>query len=254
MGWVEFFAITFLGGVVGALVTILFRRYRVGHPDDDNLAGIKLTGLYTLFAVILGFVILSSWQFYAESTDSVRTEAASASVVNRNAASLPGKLGQPVQSALERYLGLTVATEWPHVDRTPATERPASVALETVNREIVKLPSQNSVPVANSQNTMLYYLGQLETARAERVFFAEDDDPDFVWAFLFVGGMAVMILSATLHFRSARLHILMVASMSAIFAASLFSIYALNHPFSGPFPVSSDSLELVQQSVHAHLD
>lgn len=246
MGWLEFIGVTVLGALVGAVITIVCRKIPIGHREDDAQTGIKLTGLYTVFAVILGFVILSSWQFYAEAADSVRSEAAAVSVINRNAGALPAGLGVPVEAALRDYLAATINTEWPVGQRGVS---PAASALENLNRSIVELPVQRSVAISNTQDTMLYYLGQLEMSRAERVFFAEDEDPDFVWGFLLVGGGAVIILSATLHFRSRGLHILLVASMSAIFAASLFSVYALNHPFSGPFPVSPDSLKLAQETV-----
>lgn len=248
MGWLEFFCVVVAGAAFGVIFTLLVRRLRFGTPADDAIAGIKLTGIYTLFAVILGFVVFSSWQFYLEASDSVRAEAAAISVVNRTARALPPPLGDPVVAALAKYTATASGPEWNDL-RAGAPTAAGHDALQELNQAITNLPADRSASISNSQDNMMYYVGQLESARADRVFFAEDADPGFVWALLALGGMVTIGLSATLHFRSTLLHVQLVGALSAVIAASLFAVYALNHPYTGPFPVTPQPLETALQTI-----
>lgn len=248
MGWLWFFVSLVVGVGIGAATTLISQHFQAGYPEDDQLSGIKLSGIYTVFAVILGFVVFSSWQFYLEATNSVREEAAYAAVVGRNAEALPDGMGQPVLQALESYLALTIEDEW----RTQAYGQksvPTQEALLQLNRTLTALPVNGNSALSNIQSEMVYDVGQMEVSRADRVYFTEDADPQFVWALLLIGGVVVIILSATLHFRSRWMQVMMVSSISGIIAISLFSVYALNRPFSGPFAVSPAPLIHVQQTL-----
>lgn len=247
-GWLSFLVVVLAGIGFGVVVTLVARRFKFGDPEDDASAGIKLTGLYTIFAVILGFVVFSSWQFYLDASDSVRDEAASVAVINRAAQALPSEVGQPISVALERYVLATVTGEWEAGDGGESTGA-ARRALEDLNRAILAVPADSSASLSNSQSNMFYYLGQLETARGDHVFFSEAEDPEFVWALLALGGLVTIWLSATLHIRSKVTHLQLVGSLSGIIAASLFTVYALSHPFTGPFPVTPAPLQEALQTV-----
>lgn len=250
MSWILFLIVVVLGGAFGIAVTLIARRFEFGDPADDASAGIKLTGIYTVFAVVLGFVIFSSWQFYLEASDSIREEASSSSVINRSARALPAGMGDPVVQALEEYLSIASSQEWEELSEGQ-TSLVGQAALQNLNQAIFNVPVGTDAAVANAQDTMMYYLGAVEQARGDRVFLAEDEDPEFVWALLAVGGLVTVFLSATLHVRSRTTHLQLVGSLSAIIAASLFSVYALSNPFTGPFPVNPIPLEVALQTVAA---
>lgn len=248
-----FLVVVALGGLFGIFVTFLARRFQFGDPADDASAGIKLTGIYTVFAVILGFVVFSSWQFYLEASDSIRQEASSASVLNRSARALPDGLGEPVVQALEQYLAVASTQEWQELQEGKRSAKGAA-ALQNLNQAVFNVPAAASPAIANAQDTMMYYLGAIEQARGDRVFLAEEEDPDFVWALLAVGGLVTVGLSATLHIRSRSTHMQLVGSLSAIIAASLFTVYALSNPFTGPFPVNPVPLEIALETVAAPME
>ncbi len=250
MGWLLFGLVVLAGYGFGVVLTLAVRRFRFGHPDDDAIAGIKLTGIYTVFAVILGFVVFSSWQFYLDASNSVRQEAASLSVINRSARALPPAIGQPVVKALADYVVAASDSEWASQMAHVGIEAGRD-ALQNLNNVVTGLPASSSQSISNVQDNMMYYIGQIETSRADRVFFAEDADPHFIWVLLALGGLATVALSATLHFKSKATHIQLVGSLSAIIAASLFCVYALNHPFSGPFPVQPTPLKIALESIQS---
>lgn len=248
MGWLLFLLVVLVGYGFGIGLTLIIRRFQFGHPDDDAIAGIKLTGIYTVFAVILGFVTFSSWQFYLDASDSVRQEAASLSVINRSARALPPAIGQPVVKALADYVIAASDSEWDS-QKAHVGIQAGRDALQNLNNIVTQLPASSSESVSNAQDNMMYYIGQIETSRADRVFFAEDADPSFVWALLALGGIMTVLFSATLHFKSKATHLQLVGSLSAIIAASLFTVYALNNPFSGPFPVKPQPLKIALESI-----
>lgn len=239
-----------LGGLVGVGITAAVSRRSLGHAEDDMLTGIKLQGIYTIYAVILGFVIFSAWQFYLQASESVRDEAAAVVTIIRDAKSLPDGAGDEVLHALNVYLTATLETEWASAPANGTISDQAGEALQELTNQITALKGDESV--SNVQYQLLSAAGVLDQARSDRVFYAENEDPDFVWVLLAFGGLAVLVLSASLHYRSRKLQMIMVGSLGAIISLALFSVWALDHPYTGPFPIGPGPLQAGQALVNTY--
>ena len=250
MGWLIFAVVVIAGFLFGAAITMIARNYRSDTPQDDANAGTKLRGIYTLFAVLIGFVVFSSWQFYLDASSSVRQEAAAISVLGQGARSLPGNIGQPVLDSLDEYVRAASQDQW-YSDNPSAISDAGHVGLQKVHDAITSLPAGESNSISNAQSTMMYYVGEIELARADRVLVSENANPNFTWGLLAVAAIVALGLSSTLHFSSLSTQISLVGGLGAITAAALFTVYALSHPFTGPFPITPEPLVVAEQTLHA---
>jgi hypothetical protein len=78
-----------------------------------------------------------------------------------------------------------------------------------------------------------------------RLVMAEEGLPTVLWVVLIVGGIVAVGFTYLFGMEDTGAHALMVASLAGVIALVLFTIAALDHPFSGSARVGPEAFELV---------
>ena len=86
---------------------------------------------------------------------------------------------------------------------------------------------------------------RLADARRTRLVAAEDSLPTVLWVVLIVGGMLVVGFAYLFGMENTGAHALMVVSLAGVIALVLFTIAAMDHPFTGAARVGPEAFELV---------
>src|SRR5918999_1334629 len=86
---------------------------------------------------------------------------------------------------------------------------------------------------------------RLADARRMRLVVAEESLPTVLWVVLIVGGIVVVGFTYLFGLEKTGAHALMVASLAGVIALVLFTIAAMDHPFSGGARVGPEAFELV---------
>jgi hypothetical protein len=86
---------------------------------------------------------------------------------------------------------------------------------------------------------------RLADARRMRLVAAEESLPSVLWVVLVVGGMVVVGFAYLFGMETPGAHALMVVALAGVIALSLFTIGAMEHPFSGGARVGPEAFELV---------
>ena len=86
---------------------------------------------------------------------------------------------------------------------------------------------------------------RLADARRMRLVAAEESLASVLWVVLIVGGIVVVGFAYLFGLENTMTHALMVASLAGVIALVLFTIAAMDHPFSGGAQVSPEAFELV---------
>ena len=74
---------------------------------------------------------------------------------------------------------------------------------------------------------------------------AEESLPSVLWVVLIVGGIVAVGFAYLFGMENTWAHALMVASLAGVIALVLFTIAAMDHPFSGAARVGPEAFELV---------
>ncbi len=217
--------------MIGAM--LLVRR---GAPegsrfkDGDRAAGV-FGVLATGFALLLGFVIFLAFTKYDDSRAGAEAEALAVVQQFETAQLMPPDARPQFSGELVCYGRSVVYTEWPAMQSSTATDQinPWAVemfrTLQTVNP---KLASEQS-----AYDAWLSQTSTREEARRDRLHAAEGIVPFPVWLVLFFS--AAMILLYLLFFadsgESAVVQAMMAGSVTAVMAATLLVLGALNSPF-----------------------
>jgi hypothetical protein len=88
-------------------------------------------------------------------------------------------------------------------------------------------------------------ISRLGDARRMRLVQAEEGMPGVLWAVLVFGAVVVVGFTYLFGLRNTWAHRLMVMSLTAVIALALFTIGAMEHPFSGGARVDPGAFELI---------
>jgi hypothetical protein len=86
---------------------------------------------------------------------------------------------------------------------------------------------------------------RLADARRSRLVAAEEGVPGVLWAVLIFGGVAAIGFTYLFGLENTWAHRLMVLTLAAVIGLVLFTIGAMEHPFSGGARIGTGAFELV---------
>jgi hypothetical protein len=202
---------------------------------NNEVAGFKFATLGVIYAVLLGLVVISVWEKYAEADDAVTRETGALASLYRLTDGLPGANQQAVRSALAEYADSVAEDDWPAMakgEESPATRR----ALGVVYGQILAVPVE-SARDAVVLDALLTQADLVTDARRERISLAEGVVPAAIWLVLFLG--AALTLGFTFFFgvENLRAQVVMAGMLALVIFLALFVAVSISHPFSGPLSV-----------------
>jgi hypothetical protein len=86
---------------------------------------------------------------------------------------------------------------------------------------------------------------RLADARRMRLVAAEEGMPGVLWSVLSFGGVAAVSFTYLFGLENTWAHRLMVVTLAAVIGLVLFTIGAMEHPFSGGARISTEAFDLV---------
>ncbi|HEX6144858.1 MAG TPA: hypothetical protein VFZ01_19245, partial [Geminicoccaceae bacterium] len=127
--WVVVFVLLILTG--GAALAPVFIRRRVSLERlvlNNEVAGFKYATLGVIYAVLLGFVVITVWEEYEDAEEHVREESGVLEALIQLGAELPEGARQPALDGLRAYLGAVIDEEWPAMAARREGESAAATA------------------------------------------------------------------------------------------------------------------------------
>ena len=239
-------------GLLAALLTLIAmsgpllvrRRISLERLSTNNeVAGFKFATIGVIYAVLLGFAVLTVWGKWADAETSVGMESGAAVSVFRLAKGIDGETSTAIRARMEEYLRAAIEADWPAMQQghgSPEVTRALTNVYEALWQYQPK-DARGAVVVAE----LLRQLDLLGQARRARLVMAAGIVPGVVWLVLFGG--AVVTIGFTLLFATQNLRhqVVMTGGLSLLIFATLLVIIAIDHPFAGSVSVESTPLAVV---------
>jgi len=241
-------------GAVGISLAALacFHRFvpaevRRAHND---VAGFILAIVGVIYAVLLAFIAVSTWEDFNKAQDSAELEADMVANLYADSDGLPPELAFFIQQRLREYTRIVVDKEWP-AQRTGRTDTEGWKPLYQLNATIAKFRSaEGTTPAVDSE--ILHTANDLYRARRDRLEASTSKIPDVMWVITLLGGALTVGFSFLFGVPDFRLQLLMTGLLAASLALVIVLIVAFDCPFRGDLSVSSDVyLHLFQRVVPA---
>jgi heme/copper-type cytochrome/quinol oxidase subunit 2 len=176
-GWLACVA-TLVAVVVACSLHAVVQRV-VGHEPltpHNAEAGVIVTVIGTLYAVILGFVVVVVWQGFTTASDVAASEANALAKVYRLARGIPEPAGKTIRAHIDDYAQSELTKEWPLMVSTGVSDRQTGAIAREIANEVVDFKPSTSAE-GNLQAAMLEAVGQFLDDRRSRLTYLEPRIP-----------------------------------------------------------------------------
>jgi hypothetical protein len=228
-----------IGTVFGMLGPALLRR-TLGIERlkiNNEVAGFKFAVVGVVYAVILGFATVVTWEKFRDSESAVLQEAGGITALYRLAGGLEQPAALQIRGLVVTYAHAVIDDDFPAMGKGNYS-RQATQTLDDLYDAVIAHAGHGNGEGAIVPE-MLYQLDQVTQARRSRLSGAAGIIPDVIWLFLVAG--ALVTVAFTFFFGSASLiaQVMMNGLLSFLVFMALWVIAEINFPFTGPVHVTA---------------
>jgi len=219
--------------------------------SHNDVAGFIYAALGVIYAVLLALVVIAVWEEYDAASETVEQEANALAEIYWLAYRLPEPEGTHIQELARSYAHEVVDKEWPLMEQGEAplmTQTQGTPAGWTLIDDI-RATLQEVEPHTKADEQLyaegLDQIQRLADARRMRLVAAEEGIPGVLWSVLIFGGVAAVGFTYLFGLENPCAHRLMVLTLAAVIGLVLFTIGAMEHPFSGGARIGTGAFELI---------
>ncbi|MEU9344730.1 hypothetical protein AB0D74_26395 [Streptomyces sp. NPDC048278] len=239
-----------VGGLLVAFLAAALARIGVralvpvGEQDRvPQIATPLMPTLGAAFAIFAALSLASEAGYLRAAEGLVSDEAASASRLAW-AATSPQVQSEPIDAALLDYLQTTRAREWQGTAAASGDDPATARAIARLERSVRAEAARPEVGTA-TDTELVVSLDGVTSSRRARVAAAGHEVPGLYVVTLMVSGLALIVNSGALVFRSSLRTSLLVVGVASVVGLSLALLFALSAPWRGPFIVSGHPLDAI---------
>jgi len=229
---------------IGVQLAIRRRWPVLADGEHNDVAGFIIAVVGVIYAVLLAFVVIVSWENFSQAESTVGQEASALRSIYRESQAFPPDVRVRIHADVLKYASTAVEQEW----QAMAEGRPGSPevnrVLDDMSQSLAALPA--TTPIQQE------YVGaeadrfnQLVGFRSQRLDYVESGVPAVLWIALGVGAIVTIGFAMIFGLSSTTLHLIMTGSLSAVIGVLLFVAIAIDHPFAGDVAVGPAPLERV---------
>jgi membrane protein implicated in regulation of membrane protease activity len=248
--WLVLVLFALVPAVVAVALHALFRRYVPAEdliPHND-VAGFLVGIAGVLYAVVLGFVVVTVWVSFDAAQTNADLEASDVAEIFSFAGVLPEPARTELRAALANYAFEVRDREWPMLVygrqdlRARSFYRSALPVIASIAN--AKRGGDAGTLTALQQNA-LTVVHELSVHRRARLIGAESGLPEAIYVALIAGAAIVVAFTYLFGVDHRALQFTMTFLIVAMIGLLFGTIVSLDHPYSGPIRVSSQAWTLV---------
>jgi hypothetical protein len=220
------------------------------QPHND-VAGFIYAALGVIYAVLIALVVIAVWEEFQAASETVEQEANALAEIFWLAHRLPDPEGSHIQELARSYAEEVVDKEWPLMvqGEPPLMVQEQGTPTGWILIDDIRANLQEVEPRTPADEQLyaegLDQIQRLADARRMRLVAAEEGIPGVLWAVLIFGGVAAIGFTYLFGMENTWAHRLMVLTLAGVIGLVLFTIGAMEHPFSGGARIGTGAFELV---------
>jgi hypothetical protein len=238
--------------VLASVGGLLYVRRKVGHETlmcHHDVAGALMQVVGTLYAVVLGLVVVASLNKFEQARSGVEHEANSLRNIYSLAAGLPRPLCANMHRHCVDYATTVTSEEWKFMEGGFRSKKADRLIMDLSNEAVLFRPESNGE--SNLQQLLLEQITELDDYRAARTVLATPAFDPIIWSVLIIGGMSVVVFTYFFGVENFIFQILMTALVAVVLVLNMVTVALFDYPFSGdvrvwPVPFQTD-LQVFQE-------
>ena len=219
------------------LLVLVRRRVPVGVLAESNDAvGITFATLGVLYAVMLAFGLIATWEKFEVSQELVLAETAALDDLQELSEAFPTAIRAEVRTALGSYVDAVRNEEWPSMADGDGAAPEAEEALDALWAVYLRAdPADfgNEVAYDYSVDSLV----RADDARQDRLSDADARMSNFMLFVIIAGAVPSALFPLALGISNARLHAVALGALVAATALLVTATYLMSNPFTGPLGV-----------------
>jgi len=205
----------------------------------NDLAGFSIAIISVVYAVLLAFIAVATWESFSSAETIVQAEAGYIGNLYRDTKGFPDQIGEQMRNALTDYTESVIRAEWP-VQRQGKVPGSGWKSLYELHGQLVSFePQTRREAIVDAE--FLRVLNELYKARETRLTAATGHVPVVIWWIIAFGGALTTAFTYLFGFESFRLHLTMTGAVAASLSLVVVLIIALDWPFRGEVSVPPDA-------------
>ena len=247
-GWVLVLFLFIFTGLAMTGPFFVRLRIRLQHLRGNNeVAGFKFAVIGVLYAVLLAFVVVISWERFHDAENALAREAGAAATVYRVAGGLDESSTLATRTTLSAYLNSVLRDDWPAMVRGRSSGVTTRLLSDLYDEVIRFRPAD--FHDSNLQADLLNWLDEVTRARRERLLMAEGTVHPVIWFVLFLG--AGLTIPFTFFFGTQNLiaQSLMTGILASIILSAILVVIALDRPYTGAVEISKEPIRSVLEDL-----
>jgi hypothetical protein len=229
-----------------AMIGPVVVRRRLGLEwlrTNNEVAGFKFATVGVIYAVLLGFAVITVWDKFSEAETTVSLEAGAAATIFRLARGIDAQASAALRAGMSAYLRTAIAQDWPAMQHGLGSPE-ATRALSGAYAALLQY-QPTDLKGGALMTELLHQLDLVTQARRARIVVSAGIVPGIVWVVLFGG--AFITIGFTFLFGTKNLYAqaVMTGALSMLILSALLVIIAIDHPFAGSVSVDSEPLAAV---------
>lgn len=235
-------------GVACSGLFIFDRLVDVGlRRDHNDITGFTIAIVGVVYAVLLAFIAVATWQTFANAGTIVGDEADYLGNIYRDTAGLPDAVATKLRADLRQYADTVIKVEWPaqQAGRVAVT---GWAPLNDFHMEIAMFQPKTSGETV-IQAEIMHSLNELYSARESRLTAATGHIDEVVWWIIVISGALSIGYTYLFGLKNLFMHMVMTAAVTASMTLVVILIVELDYPFRGDVSVSSAPFQRVLQDM-----
>ncbi len=212
--------------------------------STHEVGGFLLSVVGTMYAVILGLIVVDSMTKFQQAQQMTEQEANGLANIVLLANHFPAETGRRVHAEALAYANLVIDREWDLLDEgrhSPEAQASALRLIATVTEFDPKTEREQS-----SYEVALSAVGDFWNARRYRVVTAAYGLPGLEWFVLISGGVITVMFTYFFKLEHLRIQVVMTSLVATIIALNLYMVLGFGYPFAGSVKVRCDSFNVAE--------
>lgn len=204
----------------------------------NDIAGFIFATLGVIYAVLLAFIVVITWQDFDKAENITISEANCIAALYRDATPFPAEFRTELKSELTNYVNAIINEEWQTMAKG---QRSASV--QNIQEELWKLyggfqPKNETQKIFFTESVKKLNLAA--EMRRQRIIYASTGINPLLYFVLIFGSLITIAFTMLFGTENIIPHLIMVSLLAAMIAITLFSVIAMDYPFTGDISITPD--------------
>ena len=209
--------------------------------EATDYGQIFASAIGVVFALILAFVAVATWQNYNKVTDGVLKEANSLHNVYRNLGAYPEPFRSEMRELIRQYVQRVITDEWPKQARAMQDET-AHKLITHINAVILSFYPRDNREMLLHQETLRMVSGY-RGLRHDRIIGGRPNITPSMWITLVGGTLLYLTFLCFFDIPCFKHHAFMIGMFGAFVALVYCLLIVYNYPFAEPDAISSEPFQ-----------